>query len=151
MKRLFLVLLVLLSGMVYSYAQSTVYFFSPQMMDNKCMIKLNGKEVFEMRGPLKKVMTPQGYDPFRVYSPCYRKCLFRNEGKMLFILEVTSTKDNRKWTAEIQLNLTEGSVHYVKMGAKGLNDVQFTELTQKEGEKLLKNKKYIPLDDYVEK
>ncbi len=151
MKRSFLVLVVLLSGMVYSYAQSTVYFFSPQLMDMKCMVKLNGKKAIEMRGPFKKTLTPKGYDPFYIYSPCYRKCLFKNEGKMLFVLDAASTKDNRKWTAEIQLNLMEGSVHYVKIASKGFSDVQFKELTQKEGEKLLKNKKYVPLDDYVEK
>ncbi len=157
MKRLFLVLVVLLGGMLCSYAQSTVYFFMRSVSNSTCMMKLNGKDVFEMRGPLKKTMKAVGpmIYPVHVYSPSKRKCTFKNKGKMLFTFDMKytlpTTGEVKTYLAEIQLNLTEGSVHYVRIGAKGLNDVQFTELTQKEGEKLLKNKKYIPLDDYVEK
>ena len=52
--------------------------------------------------------------------------------------------------AEIQLNLSEGSVHYIKVEAKGLNDIQIKEVEGKEVQKLLKDKKYKELPDYIE-
>ena len=52
--------------------------------------------------------------------------------------------------AEIQLNLSEGAVHYIQLKFKGLNDVQLKELSEKEGLKLLKDKKYKELPDYIE-
>ena len=51
--------------------------------------------------------------------------------------------------AEIQLNLTPGSVHYVSLAMKGLMNIQFKELTEKEGLKRLKDKKYAILEDYI--
>ncbi len=53
-------------------------------------------------------------------------------------------------SAEIQLNLTDGSVHYVELTNKGLNDSQFKILTEKEGLKRLAKDKYKPLPDYIE-
>ena len=52
--------------------------------------------------------------------------------------------------AEIQLNLSEGSVHYVKLSFKGMNDVQLKEVEEKEGLKLLKDKKYKELPEFIE-
>lgn len=51
---------------------------------------------------------------------------------------------------EIQLNLTSGSTYYVSITNKGLNDMQLKNLTEKEAEKLLKNKKYVALPEYIE-
>ena len=157
MKNFFLVLVILLAGVVCSSAQSTVYFFMRSSSNSTCTMKLNGKEVFDMRGPLQKTQKAVGpmIYPLQVYSPSKRKCTFKNKGKMLFTFDmkykVPTTGEVKNYLAEIQLNLTESSVHYVRIGAKGLNDVQFKELTQKEGEKLLKDKKYVFLPDYVEK
>lgn len=119
-------------------------------------MKLNGKEIFDMTGPIKRTIKADGEAlrfPFHQYSPCYRKCSFKNEGKMLFLAECKHTNvTNGKVTTmagEIQLNLVEGGVYYVFITNKGLNDFQLKELTEKEANKLLKNKKYIALPEYV--
>ena len=56
----------------------------------------------------------------------------------------------RDMVAEIQLNLSEGSVHYIKLSFKGMNDVQLKEVEEKEGLKLLKDKKYKELPEFIE-
>jgi len=148
-------LLVFILGLNYNSkatAQSTVYFFTGSIANAECHLKQNGKEIFELRGPLKKVFSLA--TPYKIYSPCKKKCVFKSEGKTLFSVDYIFTNANNgavtKIAAEIQLNLTEGSVHYVKLVGKGVNDMQFKELTQKEAEKLLKNKKYIFGEEYTE-
>lgn len=79
----------------------------------------------------------------------------KDEGKVLLSAKYTfyanmDRSNPRDMVAEIQLNLSEGSVHYIKIGAKGLNDIQIKEVNEKEGEKLLKDKKYKELPDYTE-
>ena len=70
-------------------------------------------------------------------------------------MEVTYTNPvnakTSKLAAEIQLNLTDGAVYYVKIGFRGLrNDMKMELLSDKEAEKILKDKKYVALDDYDE-
>jgi hypothetical protein len=107
-------------------------------------------------GCLKKTIKPSGNMqlPFNQYAPCYRKCIFKNEGKILFSAECKHINAvNGKistMAGEIQLNLTSGSTYYVSITNKGLNDMQLKNLTEKEAEKLLKNKKYVALPEYIE-
>ncbi len=50
---------------------------------------------------------------------------------------------------EIQLNLTPGSIHYIKLDNKGLKDIILKEITEKEAQKMLKDKKYEILPEYI--
>ena len=54
------------------------------------------------------------------------------------------------WADEIQLNLLENSVHYIKIKPKGLNLIQFEELNLKKGKKEFSKKKYESMTDYFE-
>lgn len=115
----------------------------------------NGSEIFDLRGPEKNTLNHPSFKvPSVSYQPAYRKCLFKEDGKVLFSVDYAFTNvrtgEVRKLAAEIQLNLEEGSVHYIQLAFKGLNDIQFKELTEKEAAKLLKDKKYKELPDYVE-
>lgn len=158
-KQIHVILLITLFGFCSTpttFAQSTVYFFMGKIANSTCIMKLNGKEAFELRGPLQKTISPAPpmQYPYNVYSPCTKKCTFKNEGKMLFSVDMQFTNATSgvvsKMAGEIQLNLAEGSVYYVKVTNKGLHDVQFKEITQKEADKLLKNKKYVCLPEYIE-
>lgn len=138
-----------------AFAQSTVYFFVRSVESAEVKILKNGNEIFELRGPVKKTLNHPSFKiPHVSYQPAYRKCRFKEEGKVLFSVDFAFTNvgtgDVRKLAAEIQLNLEEGSVHYIQLAFKGLNDIQFKELTEKEAAKLLKDKKTVELPEYVE-
>ena len=139
-------------------AQSTVYFFMPS---TNCWgngggvdVYVNGQNAFSMRGPFKKTIGNVANPslPLYVYHAAKRKCVLNEEGKVLFAVDYKFVTNNGKesdLTAEIQLNLSEGSVHYVKIEPKGLNDNQFKELSEKEAAKLMKDKKYVELPEYI--
>lgn len=139
-----------------AFAQSTVYIFMRSLANSDCTMSINGGEPFSIQGPFKKAMANviNPSMPTKIYHPAIKKCIIKEEGKALFAanLDFTNVINGtvRKMAAEIQLNLSEGSVHYIKVGAKGLNDIQIKEVDEKEGLKLLKNKKYKELPDYVE-
>lgn len=136
-------------------AESTVYIFMKSVGNTTTSMSLNGKEVFDMTGPIKKTISPSGDMrlPFHQYAACKKKCTLKNEGKILLSCDCKNTNIlNEKVTnfaAEIQLNLTENSVHYIMITNKGLNDVQIIELDEKKANKLLKDKKYIDLPEYI--
>ena len=96
-------------------------------------------------------------DPNRyidVYDPCVKKCILNREGKTVvsfdfkYINHANGSTNNM--AAEIQLNLSEGSVHYIKICRKGFSDVQIKEIKEKEANKKLKDKKWEKLPDYIE-
>ena len=134
-------------------AQSTVFFFTSSTSSNECTLKMNGIEIGELRGPLKKTMHPAEFKiPYKTYDAAYKKCVIKEEGKVLFAVDFKftncSTLDVSEIPAEIQLNLSEGSVHYVRLAPKGFTNIQFKEITEKEAQKLLK--KGVALPDYVQ-
>ena len=134
-------------------AQSTVYFFTPSTSSNECTLKMNGNEIGELRGPLKKTMEHSMFKiPYKTYDAAYKKCVIKEEGKVLFAVDykftTCRTLDVSEIPAEIQLNLSEGSVHYVRLAPKGVTNMQFKEITEKEAQKLLK--KGVELPDYVQ-
>ena len=100
-------------------------------------------------------MNLSGPEPNRFYHAAKKKVTINEEGKALFSAKYTfyanmDRNNPRDMVAELQLNLSEGSVHYIQLKFKGMNDVQLIELSEKEGLKLLKDKKYQELPDYTE-
>lgn len=159
-KRFYAILLFCLVGLfsVSAYSQSTVYFFMKKIGGNiDLRLKLNGKEILKINPPVKKTY-PADDDTFRIphyiYSPWFKKCTINKEGKVLFSFDAKQTNTTNlkvsNMFAEIQLNLTEGSTHYVYLTNKGLFDMQLKELTEKEAKKLMNDKKYVSLPEYVE-
>lgn len=154
--RLIVTVAIMLCGTIMVNAQSTVYVFMRSSANADCVMSVNGGEAFEIRGPLKKtMMNLHGPEPNKFYHPAKKKIVLKDEGKALFSAKYTfyanmDRSNPRNMVAEIQLNLSEGSVHYIKVGAKGLNDIQIKEVDEKEGLKLLKDKKYKELQEYVE-
>ncbi len=155
-KRLIAAFLTVMLCASSALAESTVYFFVGSIGNATCQLSLNGKESFELRGPLKKTFEPDGVlrFPYHSYHSAKKKCVFKEEGKMLFSVDYrftnASTGAVTPMSAEIQLNLTDGSVYYVELTNKGLKDIQFKILTEKEGLKRLAKDKYKPLPDYIE-
>lgn len=149
-------LAIMLCGTTAANAQSTVYVFMRSAFNAECVMSINGGESFDICGPLKKtIMNLHGPEPNRQYHPGKKKIVLKDEGKALFSAKYTfyanmDRSNPRDMVAEIQLNLSEGSVHYIKVGAKGLNDIQIKEVDEKEGLKLLKDKKYKELPEYIE-
>lgn len=159
LKRGFAILSMIVFALFFTpqlFAQSTVYFFTGTIGNATSMISVNGEELFELRGPLKKTINPappMKY-PYSTYSPCKKKCTFKSEGKTIFSVDYKFTNASTgaivELAAEIQLNLTEGSIHYIKLSPKGLNDMQLKEISPKEAAKLLKKKNVVELAEYIE-
>lgn len=138
-------------------AQSTVYFFIDKVCNLDVFMFKNSEPLFDMVGPItKKRQTKSAMVlPLCTQAPCKRKTVFHATGKSIFEMEATYTNPvnakTSKVAAEIQLNLTDGAVYYVKIGFRGLrNDMKLELLSDKEAEKILKDKKYVALDDYDE-
>lgn len=146
-----LIAVLLCLGAVSVSAQSTVYFFIPSLGSYECNLKMNGNNIGDLRGSLKKTMDDSMFKtPYKVYEAAYKKCVVKEEGKTLFAVDYKFTNCTNmvvsEIAAEIQLNLSEGSVHYIRLAPKGISDLQFKELTEKEAQKLLN--KYEKLADY---
>ena len=147
-KSLFIAALLLICVMSVS-AQSTVYFFIPSNGSYECSLKMNGNNIGELRGSLKKTMNDDIFKtPYKVYNAAYKKCTVKEEGKVLFAIDYKFTNCTTlkvsEVPAEIQLNLSEGSVHYVSIAPKGFSNVQLKELTEKEAQKYFKKSEELP-------
>ena len=150
-----LVAIVCLVASPLTNAQSTVYFFARSFDNCEISLKMNGEEIGELRGSLKKSVGPfhSMKIPSCSYNDCYRKCTINDEGKMLFRVDFKFTNCSSlavsELDTEIQLNLTPGSIHYIKLDNKGLKDIILKEITEKEAQKMLKDKKYEILPEYI--
>ena len=148
MKKYLLISIILLCGVFSTYAQSTVYFFAIESWV-PIPIKINNQDAFVLKG------SPKGKNLTSRYSPCRKECILYSEGKIVFSFEFLRTNQANtnivyKYADEIQLTLSENSVHYILVKSKGFNDYTFQELSEKDGEKLAKNKKYVLTPKYVE-
>lgn len=154
--RLIVAVAIMLSGTNVANAQSTVYVFMRSSVNADCVMSINGSEPFEIRGPLKRtMMNLHGPEPNKFYHPAKKKIVLKEEGKALLSAKYTfyanmDRSNPRDMVAEIQLNLSEGSIHYIQLSFKGMNDVQLKEISEKEGLKLLKDKKYKELPEFIE-
>lgn len=92
--------------------------------------------------------------PLNTQAACKRKAVFAATGKTIFSIDATYTNPvnakTAKYAAEIQLNLIDGATYYVFITRKGFNDLKMELLSDKEAEKMLKDKKFVALDDYDE-
>lgn len=137
-------------------AQSTVYFFMRKICNMELDVYQNSKPVFDKVGPITKSQQVKSAMilPLRTQAPCKRKAVFAATGKTIFSIDATYTNPvnakTAKYAAEIQLNLTDGATYYVFITRKGFNDLKMELLSDKEAEKMLKDKKFIALDDYDE-
>lgn len=135
-------------------AQSTVYFFMKKINNLELDVYQNSKPVFDMFGPITKSKQVKSSMvlPLRTQAPCKRKSVFQATGKTIFSIDATFTNPvnakTMKYAAEIQLNLIDGATYYVSIKRKGLNDLKMELLSDKEAEKMLKDKKYVALPDY---
>lgn len=134
-------------------AQSTVYFFVPTTGNNECALKMNGDSIFQLRGPYKKTLNNSVFKvPYVIYDDAYKKCVFKEEGKVLFVADYRyqnpSTLETQQVLSEIQVNLSEGSVHYIRLSPKGMYNMQFKEITEKDAQKYFKKSSELP--DYIQ-
>lgn len=139
-----------------AFAESTVWIFMRGVGGTETNVSINGKKAFDMIGPVRKTFDDvDSYKiPYTFYHPVKRKCVLKSEGKVLFSVDLKHTNPmNLKvshMAAEIQLNLEDGSEHYIEIGTKGLNDCQFKEIPEKKVKKYMENKKYKELPDFIE-
>jgi len=126
-KKASLISVFLLLGVFSTFAQSTIYlmydveYFAPEMP-----IKINGEEAFSLVGE-KKVLLVYGKPIFDapIYTKSKRKCTLNVEGKVILSFDVDVKIGNAvslpplnrviPYSDEIQLNLSQGSVHYIKI------------------------------------
>ena len=134
-------------------AQSIVYFFNRSWTNVECNLSYNGKPIGELRGPVKKYLPNlRGGAPIPMYSACSKKCVLKGDGKAVFVVDFkftnTVNQEELITSAEIQIDFSDGQVHYIELTNKGLNDIHFKELSEKKGQKMLKRN--VALEDYIE-
>lgn len=152
MKRLihffFITVMLLAISSTTAIAQSSVTFILKKFGNTNFHILLNGKEITDMNGTLVKTFNLKN-GTYKVYSPCHRTINLNEEGKKMFTVNAEFTNANNGQTthleAEILLNLSSQSKHYIHITNKGLYDIQMKELTEKDAMKMLSNKKSVQL------
>ncbi len=137
----------------FTEAQSTVYIFLRETVNSEVPVTKNGEFLFDMRGPLKKTKENGSFVlPLNTYSESYRKCTFNDDGKVVIGFQYKYTIPVNAqvitYADEIQLNLSPGSVHYLFITRKGFNNVQIKEISEKDANKKMKDKKYVELPEY---
>lgn len=141
------------------FGESTIYLFLPSVVHIvNGRIDINGTDSFDFQGDLKKEDYLWGKltYPIKTFHACKKKIILKSEGKV--ILSYSADKYDFKtgnvikdfWKAEIQVNCSEGSEHYVKVDFKGFSDCQLKLMDSKEFNKRMNDKKYILLDEYYE-
>lgn len=154
LKKTMMLITVLLIAVTKVSAQSTVYVFAPTLSNSEASLLMNGNVIGSILGPLKKEISPVSpmKIPHRTYKPTYKKCTIKEEGKVLFAAYIKFTNginlNVSEHTAEIQLNLSEGSVHYIRVSPKGLNNIQFKEISEKDAKKYFKKNYELP--EYIQ-
>lgn len=148
-----LIPVLLFLGVMSVSAQSTVYFFVPSIGNCECALKMNGDSIAQLRGPYKKTINNSVFKvPYVVYDDAYKKCTFKEEGKVIFVVDyryqIPSTLETKQLLAEIQINLSEGSVHYIRMAPKGMYNMQLKEITEKDAQKYFKKSAELP--EYIQ-
>lgn len=119
-------------------AQGIVYFFGKSLPNVECYLSFNGKQLGELRGPVKRYLPNlHGGTPIPMYSACSKKCVLREAEKAVLVTKFKFTNSVNQeeliTSAEIQIDFSDGQVHYVELTNKGLNDIQFKELSEKKG------------------
>jgi hypothetical protein len=138
MKKIVMILVAVIGFGFGAFAQSTVYLCYEY--PNKLVpvpIKINNQEVFTLTAKTQKI------------------CTLYQEGKVIISFDTPANNPYApditfQWSDEIQLTLSKGSVHYVKIKHKGLNYLQFEELSEEDGAKEFAKKKYKSTPDYTE-
>lgn len=154
------------ASMPYTSAQSEVYIFLGKThyissldiyVDDNIVYTATEKDI-EYPSEWGSFFGKTEYDP--IFAASKIKLLLNHDGKTLIRLKGkmllpppgiekardTSTYKKSETLIECQLNLTEGSVHYLTPGRKN----RFKEMDPKKGEKEWNNKKYRELPEYIE-
>lgn len=157
--RTFALVFFMVTSQLFCFGESTIYLFLPSVAHIvNGRIDINGTESFDFQGKLKKEDYLWGklIYPIKTFHACKKKVILESEGKVL--INYSADKYDFKtgnvikdfWKAEIQVNCSEGSEHYVKVDFKGFSDCQLKFMDIKEFNKRMNDTKYIQLDDYYE-
>jgi len=132
-------------------AESTVYFFYDILMTNsEYVVTVNGKNAFTLTPEVHKEYKSIGQT---VYKKVMRKVIFKKSDS--YVVALDSPLQNRVYHAELNLNLEDGETYYVIINASMKHSFFIENLSEKDGEKLLKkaqkDKKYTINEDFVYK
>lgn len=135
-------------------AQSTVVFMMKSLPISGT-ISVNGDQPFELKGEVKKVTKATGpmiYDLVEYTDVC-RKCVIKEEGKVLFayegIYQNIVNGDIVKYASEIQIDLEDGETYYVSVERHGLNDQKLELIPEKKALKFMNKKGCAMLPDVI--
>lgn len=139
-----MLLCALFLGSFSASAESTVYVFLKSMSNTDTSVSVDGKQVCNLNGPVKRTLKP-GFGlilPFETLESCYRKLVFSEEGKKIITFSVKYTNATNgnisTYKGEISLDLEDGESYYVEVTNKGLNDMQLKSVEEKKATKWLK-------------
>lgn len=150
MKKIILTMLFAVAFGFAANAESSIYMFLRSVGNSDTKVYVDGKEVADLNGPVKKTM-PAGWGlayPLVLSEPCYRKIDVNGEGKV--VVSITSEYKNpmngniTNFKAEYPLEIEDGESYYLELTNKGLSDMKINELKEKAAVKKMKKFKELP-------
>ncbi|MEZ3590766.1 MAG: hypothetical protein K1V84_06990 [Muribaculaceae bacterium] len=134
-----------------SKSEAVVYLFYDCKFYLKSLpISINGKYAFGMEGE-----SSVGKMTGERFTPSKRKLIVHGDGRMVLSLDFTWA--DKPYHSEMPLNITDGQVYYVRIGmesnifkafGKKRTGIYFEQLNQKEGLKMMENKKFTENPDF---
>lgn len=132
MKNIYMILFFAFMLNVLANAQSTIYFFYPSTGKTEVPlnIKFNNEDAFLLKQKQKKVCTMKTEGKLIVSFGGS----FMVAGKTNVLTTQRGSSRTNQWGDEIQLDLTDGSFHYIKLKmSNGGRNMSFQVLTDAEG------------------
>lgn len=151
MKKIIFTLSCLLTTITLN-AQSTVWFITRDQFMEKGVLTINGENEVSF-------LTPTNRCPSRLvtnrYYPAYMKITIDEEGPTVFrtdmVYAIPNETTKKQYVGEITLNLSTGSVNYIYLTNKGLDNIKLLEVSEKKAKKLMGKKNCVALPDFVVK
>ncbi|MCM1515387.1 MAG: hypothetical protein NC080_03070 [Paraprevotella sp.] len=142
MKRTIGIIYLFLTIIINAKAESSVYVFLKSMYNTDTSISINGTEVCNLNGTVKKTMSFNNTGTIIKRNGCFRKIEFVEEGKILItatmLFTVPANGHVNTYKGEIMLDGADGETYYLELTSKGIHDMQIKEVTEKKASKWIK-------------
>lgn len=118
------------------------------MLNSEYTVKVNGEDAFKL---IPEIHKAYNNPPSTIYKKVMRKVTFKNSNS--YVVSLDSPLQNRVYHAELNLNLEDGETYYVLVNANLKKSFFIENLSEKDGQKLLKkalkDDKYTINEDFV--
>lgn len=121
-------------------ADCTLYLFYKGYPNTETKIRIDGTELCNLDGTVKKSKNVTGFKYPQVFrESCFRKVYINTSGKLTLELDmdfqIIKNGDHKTYDASMTLDAADGATYYVQVTSKGLNKMQFKDVSEKDANK----------------